>query len=254
MAGGLALRGHAAGRPFVRLLPLRAAQRADLQPTHRGHEDRLRRLAGRPPAGRARATRTSPSATSRRSPSVHDLLVVEPTHPDEVAPILDLLLDEHTGSGYVRLTSPPVELGFPWPGDGAADRGRVGAAPGYRRHPGRSRPDRPARAVGGRDRAGARGISAGVVAMPWANRVDASWWRVSSTRRRTWWSSTTTSPAGGLGCTCSPRPRSPAGAAAAPTWRSARCRSRGSNDEVLRQHGLDAASLVAAVQQALEAR
>ena len=46
-------RGPPAGRPLVRLLPLDAAERADLQQRDRGLEGHLRRLARRPRPGRA---------------------------------------------------------------------------------------------------------------------------------------------------------------------------------------------------------
>jgi transketolase len=51
-AGAMALAGLPAGRPLVRLLPLDAAERADLQQRDRGHEGDLRRLAGRARPGR----------------------------------------------------------------------------------------------------------------------------------------------------------------------------------------------------------
>ncbi len=46
-AGALALGGHAARRALVRVLPHAARQRADLQQRHRGHEGHLRRLPRR---------------------------------------------------------------------------------------------------------------------------------------------------------------------------------------------------------------
>ena len=69
---GLAGRGDGArrapaGRPLLRLLPLHAPERADLQQRDRGDEGHLRRLARRPRARAAPATRTSRCATSRRS-------------------------------------------------------------------------------------------------------------------------------------------------------------------------------------------
>ena len=53
-AGAMALAGPAAGLPLVRVLPLDAPERADLQQRHGGDEGRLRGLAGGARAGRAR--------------------------------------------------------------------------------------------------------------------------------------------------------------------------------------------------------
>ena len=57
----------AARRQLVRLLPRLARERADLQPGERADEGRVRPPLRRAHPGRARASRTSPSATSRSS-------------------------------------------------------------------------------------------------------------------------------------------------------------------------------------------
>ena len=66
-AGGMALARPAAGRALVRLLPVDARQRADLQQRDRAHEDHLHGDARRRRARQVPATRISRCATSRRS-------------------------------------------------------------------------------------------------------------------------------------------------------------------------------------------
>jgi transketolase len=90
--------------------------------------------------------------------------------------------------------------------------------------------------------------------MPWANRVDADWWRGVLDAAPHLVVVENHVPAGGLGS-------HQLSHTALSGWsgRSTHVAVRevpksGSNDEVLRRHGLDTASLVAAVQQALEAR
>jgi transketolase len=115
-AGGLALRGM---RPVVHSFASFLSGRPHEQVLTNSTEGTkilyVGSLAGIVPGGPGHSHQAVTDVASFGM--VHDLVVVEPTHPDEVAPVLDLLLDVHTGSGYVRLTSPPVELGFPWPGE-----------------------------------------------------------------------------------------------------------------------------------------
>lgn len=252
-AGGLALRGM---RPIVHSFATFLSGRPHEQVLTNSTEGTkilyVGSLAGIVPGGPGHSHQAVTDVASFAV--VHDLLVVEPTHPDEVAPILDLLLDEHAGSGYVRLTSPPVELGFPWPE--AAPRIGVGTV---------LRPGTDVTLVGAgpvvlrelwaaTDQLAARGLSAAVVAMPWANVLDGNWWRgildgaphVVITENHL--------PAGGMGSYLLAQTALSGWAGRCTHLAVREIPASGTNDEVLRRHGLDAASLVDAVLRALELR
>ena len=66
-AGAMALAGLLPAVPLVRLLPLHAPERADLQQRDRGDEGDLRRARSPASCPAGPATRTSPCATSPRS-------------------------------------------------------------------------------------------------------------------------------------------------------------------------------------------
>ena len=145
-------------------------------------------MSGRSPASclAAPGTPTRPSPTSPRSSVVHGLLVVEPTHPDEVGPFSTCCWTITPGSAYVRLTTPPVELGFSWPcaprtGSGSGtvlrpgtDVTLVGAGPIVLRE-----------MWSAAELLRASGLSVGIVAMPWVNAVDDRWWAGVLEPRRT---------------------------------------------------------------------
>ena len=152
-----------AGRPLVRLLPVDAAERADLQQRDRGHEDHLRGLAGRARTGRSRP-----------------LAPVRPRHlrarrrPGHVA---DRAVHGGRARGGARLGGAPrARVGLPAPrersvgarfrpagGRRGRPRARHGAPPGRGRAlrrrgagDGRGRLARSRPARGGRDRSGPR--------------------------------------------------------------------------------------------------
>lgn len=174
------------------------------------------------------------------------LTAVEPSHQDEVAPLLDVCLHELSDSIYLRMTSVPVDVPFPWPA-------------GYRPVPG----------IGVRLREGLDGVVFGygpvllsqaylaadvlhrdhgielqVDAMPWLNRVDSSWISQETAGKRLIVTMDNHYLRGGQGDLIL--------AAIAGNGSSARILQRGvtavpacgTNEEVLRFHRLDAASLV----------
>jgi transketolase len=185
---------------------------------------------------------------------VHGLLAVEPSHPDEVGPLLDLLLDVHPGSAYIRLTSPPVELGFSWPattyriGAGTVVRAGtdvilVGAGPVMLRE-----------MWSAAELLRASGLSVGVVAMPWANALDDHWWVEVLDSAPIVVIVENHAPLGGLGAHLLAH-------TALTGWRGQLARiavdgipASGANDEVLSRHGLDAASIAATVRAELALR
>ena len=133
----MALAGHAAGRPLVRLLPLDPAQRADLQQRHRA-DARSSTSARSPGCCRAaRATPTSRSGTSRRSAAYPVSSPWSPACEAEVALAVDCCVAGHPESCYLRLVSIPCQIPFELPagyrlqeGRGSsADRGRLDVSP-----------------------------------------------------------------------------------------------------------------------------
>lgn len=107
---------------------------------------------------------------------VPDLVMVEPSTADEVAPLLDWAVSEHPFSSYLRLVSIPFEPRYelpasyrPQPGRGVELReGGDVAIIGYG-------PVMLNVAIEAADILAARGIAARVINLPWLNLVDAEW-------------------------------------------------------------------------------
>jgi transketolase len=245
-AGGLALRGlRPVVHSFASFLSGRPHEQVLTNSTEGTKIVYVGSLAGIVPGGPGHSHQAVTDVASFAA--VHGLVVVEPGHPDQVAPMLDLLLDDHPGSAYVRLTSPPVELGFPWPDEkpriGVGTRLRqgtdvtlVGSGPVVLRE-----------AWAAADLLNAHGMSAGVVAMPWANRLDETWWRQILDAAPYLVVVENHLPAGGLGAHLLART-----ALAGWTGRIGHIAvvdvpRSGANDEILRAHGLDGPSIAASV-------
>jgi transketolase len=245
-AGGLALRGlRPVVHSFASFLSGRPHEQVLTNSTEGTKILYVGSLAGIVPGGPGHSHQAVTDVASFAA--VHGLAVVEPGHPDEVAPMLDLLLDDHPGSAYVRLTSPPIELGFAWPDEkpriGVGTRLRqgtdvtlVGAGPVVLRE-----------AWAAADLLDAQGMSAGVVAMPWANRLDETWWREILDAAPYLVVVENHLPAGGLGAHLLTR-------TALAGWSGRICHlavadvpRSGANDEILRAHGLDGPSIAASV-------
>lgn len=252
-AGGLALRGiRPVVHSFASFLSGRPHEQVLTNSTEGTKIVYVGSLAGIIPGGPGHSHQAVTDVASFAA--VHGLLVVEPTHPDEVAPILDLVLDEHEGSAYIRFTTPPVELGFTWPEEeprigvgtwlrSGSDVTLLGAGPFVLR-------ELWATAV----ELERRGLSAGVLAMPWANTLDEKWWQGVLTRAAHLVIVENHVPAGGMGAHLLAR-TALAGWAGRCTHVAVRqVPASGTNEEVLRFHGLDSASLVEAVEQVRSAR
>ena len=108
---------------------------------------------------------------------VHDLVVIEPGHPDEVAPLLTWAVDDNTGSTYLRLTTPPVPVPpFPWPSaDPVVGRG-TWLRRGEHATLVAAGPVMVGQCWSAVEALAEEGLNVGVVAMPWLNRLDESWW------------------------------------------------------------------------------
>ena len=176
-AGGDGARRPAARRPLVRLLPLHAAERADLQQRDRGDEGHLRRLARRPRARRprplapvgARHLRSrrgaGDGAASSRSPSTRSRRrcdwAVRERRRARVHPAR-----QRAVGARLRATR----------GRGARARARHGPARGRRLALRRGGPG-DGRAGPGRPRTSLveDGVEAGVVSLPWLRGIDGAW-------------------------------------------------------------------------------
>jgi len=245
-AGGLALRGM---RPvvhsFASFLSGRPHEQVLTNSTEGTRILYVGSLAGIVPGGPGHSHQAVTDIASFAA--VHGLLVVEPGHPDEIAPMLDLLLDEHPGSAYVRLTSPPVELGFDWP----AFAPRIGIGTILRRGDDvtivGSGPIVLRECWSAADLLAQRGVSAGVIAHPWANTLDDDWWGdvLSSTRHLVVVDNH--APAGGLGANLLVRTALAGWGGNATHIAVDGVPVCGSNDEVLGHHGLDAAGIAARI-------
>ncbi|MDX9860489.1 MAG: transketolase C-terminal domain-containing protein [Rhodospirillales bacterium] len=108
--------------------------------------------------------------------AVPNLVVVEPSCPQEVAPLLDWCVNRHEGPSFLRMISIPYMLPYGLPADyeirkgrGATLReGRDVAIIGYGMVT-------LAESVKAAERLKADGVSVKVVNLPWLNRVDADW-------------------------------------------------------------------------------
>jgi transketolase len=246
-AGGLALRGLIpVVHSFASFLSGRPHEQVLTNSTESTKVIYVGSLAGIVPGGPGHSHQAVTDLASFGA--VHGLLTVEPGHPDEVAPLLDLLLDEHDGSGYVRLTTPPVELGFDWPegsppqvGVGTVLRSGtdvtlVGSGPVVLREAWRAA-----------DLLQAQGVSAGVIAMPWANADDTDWWEQVLAASGHLVVIENHGPAGGLGAHLLRHTALRGWGGLADHIAVRGVPACGTNDEVLQHHGLNAAAIAAAV-------
>lgn len=241
MAGGLALRGAV---PFVHsfasFLSGRPHEQVIVNSTEHTQIVYVGSLAGIVPGGPGHSHQAVTDVASFAV--AHDMLVVEPAHPAQVDALLRLVLSEHRGPVYVRLTSPPIELPE-WPQEAPAigtgtvlhrgtDATVVAAGPVLLRE-----------ALGARALLAEAGIDAGVVSTPWHNRLDEAWWSQVLESAPLLVTLENHTAAGGLGQFLLAR-------TALVGW-PGRCMQvsvegvpqSGTNDEVLRAHRLDAESL-----------
>jgi transketolase len=108
--------------------------------------------------------------------SIPDFVMVEPAHPDEVAPLLDWCLHQHAGSSYLRLVSIPFAARHACPANWKPTLGQ-----GYIVKPAGDVVLVSAGLVGvsiavsAVELLSAQGISAGVINLPFLNTIDGAW-------------------------------------------------------------------------------
>jgi transketolase len=189
--------------------------------------------------------------------AIPGMLMAEPCCSAEVAPLLDSLLDDYGGSGYLRLVSIPCDIPYALPRDYRAVQGE-----GVELRPGKDgviigygpvllpQAWDAADLLQGRD-----GLDFGIVNLPWLNRVDPEWLRKTIGRRRAVFTLDNHLVAGGQGRMIAAAVAT-LGLEVPPLVQCfgltdfPQC---GRNDEVLRAHRLDAESLAQRMHEVLEA-
>jgi transketolase len=175
-AGGMALRGLLpVVHSFACFLTARANEQIYNNATERTRIIYVGSLAGVLPGGPGHSHQAVRDIAALGG--VPGLQMLEPCHERELAAAVDYFVRRAPGSGYLRLTSIPVEIPFALP-------------PDYRLEPGRGtvlRPGRDGIAIGYGPvllaeafRAAERlsrdgGRSVAVVDLPWLNQIDARW-------------------------------------------------------------------------------
>ena len=247
-AGGMALRGLLpVVHSFACFLSARPNEQIYNNATERTRIVYVASLAGVVPGGPGHSHQAVRDISALAG--VPGLVMAEPSCEAEVAPLLDWALNAHEASSYLRLCSlpvtPPYDLprGYrPTPGRGATlVDGDDLVILGYGPVPLSSAVE--AAETIRRD----HGLSAKVLNLPWLNLVDADWLAEAVAGARAVVSLDNHYLVGGQGdriaAALAERPGSPPlvriGLTDVPVC--------GSNDEVLRAHGLDAAGIVDAV-------
>lgn len=241
-AGGLALRGRL---PFVHSFASFLSGRPHEQVVVNSSESTqiiyVGSLAGVVPGGPGHSHQAVTDVASFAA--AHNLIVVEPAHPDQVAVLIDRCLADHPGPVYLRLTTPPTALP-PWPRDDAEPIGV-----GTRLRQGSEATLVVAGAVllgealAATEQLAGDGLEIGVVSMPWHNRVENDWWQEVLASAPLLVTVENHVPAGAMGQFLLAR-------TALLGW-SGRCAQVavdgvpycGTNDEVLQAHRLDSSSL-----------
>jgi transketolase len=246
-AGGLALAGRLPiVHSFACFLSTRPNEQIYNNATERTKVIYVGSLAGLVPGGPGHSHQSVRDIAALSG--VPGLVLVEPGAPAEVEPLLRWCVTEHRLSAYMRLVSIPVEFAFTLPADHAPTLGR-----GVVIHPGTDGvlfaygPVMLNEGVKAARLLAERNLSLAVVNLPWLNRVDHAWLREIAGNRRSIFTLDNHYVEGGQGVMIA--------AACAQLGLGARVRCfgvedipvSGTNDEVLRFHRLDAASLAEAM-------
>ncbi len=251
-AGGLALSGclpivHS----FACFLSARPNEQIYNNATERTKVIYVGSLAGLLPGGPGHSHQAVRDIASLSG--VPGMVMVEPSSPEEVAPLLRWCAFDHDRSAYMRLVSIPFEPAFKLPAD-------------YRPEPGRGVSVRAGKdamlisygplmlnqAMQAAELLAGMGIALEVINLPWLNRVDAGWLDEAIGGRSHVFTLDNHYVEGGQGRMVA--------AAVASLGRGTRVQCfgvesvpvSGANDEVLRHHGLDAQSLAEAMAAALQ--
>jgi transketolase len=253
-AGGLALRGALpVVHSFASFLSGRPHEQVLVNSTEGRRIVYVGSLAGVIPGGPGHSHQAVTDVASFAM--VHDLVVIEPGHPDEVRPLLTWAFDDNPGSTYLRLTSPPVAAPpISWPLiDPVVGRG-TWLRRGEHLTLVAAGPVMVGQCWSAAEKLAEEQVHVGVVAMPWLNRLDEAWWVDDVLASAPALVTAENHVArGGMGQFLLAQ-------TALSAWRGRtgqvavtgipRC---GSNDAVLQAHGLDAAAIVDAVRRTASA-
>lgn len=250
-AGGLALRGLLpVAHSFACFLTTRPNEQIYNNATERTKVVYVGSLAGLVPGGPGhshQSVRDIPLLAS-----IPDLVCIEPGSEEQVRAALAWCLARSSGSSYLRLCSVAVELPFPPNAELVPGRGTVireGADAVIFAYG----PVMLSQAWQAAERLTGDGISLAVIDLPWLNRIDATWLSAVAGRFPAIFTLDDHYVIGGQGERLAALLAADAGArAVGVTHFGVRdipvC---GTNDEVLRHHGLDAASLAGAIRRSL---
>jgi transketolase len=246
-AGGLALTGRLPiVHSFACFLSTRPNEQIYNNATERTKVVYVGSLAGLLPGGPGHSHQSVRDIAALSG--VPGLVLVEPATPAEVEPLLRWCVSEHRLSAYLRLVSIPVEFEFTLPDAYSPTLGQ-----GRVVHPGEDGvvfaygPVMLNEGVKAARLLTARNLSLQVVNLPWLNRIDPAWLRQVAGGRRTIFTLDNHYVEGGQGAMIA------AACARLSLGAQVRCFGvedipvSGTNDEVLRFHGLDAASLAEAM-------
>jgi transketolase len=252
-AGALALSGHLPiACSFACFLTTRPFEQIINNASEETHVLYVGALAGLIPAGPGHSHQAVTDVAAMST--VLGMVVAEPFHPAQVAPVVEYLAHGHDGPAYLRLCSVPLpfeeipEVPAPSVGVGVTLRDGndltilVTSAPLV------------LEALRAADALASEGVSARVVATPWLNRIDPDWLRASILPERPLLVIENHNPAGAFGAAVATALM--AHGLSVP-WDHLAVEGKqacGTNAEALAFHGLDASSIVARAQSLLTAR
>jgi len=254
VAGGMALRGALpVVHSFACFLSARPNEQIYNNATERTRVIYVGSLAGVVPGGPGHSHQAVRDIAALGG--VPGLVMLEPSCEEEVPLVLDFCLEQHVQSSYIRLVSLPWSVPYRLPDDyrlspgvgiellAGTDAVAIGAGPVVLS----------SACEAARQLHDDHGISLAVVNLPWLNRIDAAWLGALASRFPHVFAVDNHYLEGGQGeRICSALLEQPPG----PMPRVHRLGVRdipvcGTNVEVLRAHGLDAASIAQAVRTAL---
>jgi transketolase len=184
MAGGLALAGMLPlVHSFSCFLSTRPNEQIYNNATERTKIIYVGGLSGLLPAGPGHSHQSVREISAIGG--IPNLVMVAPSSPAEVGPLLEWCIDKHDGPAFLRLVSLPTVIDFEFPA-------------GYRPEPGTgvtltegedaslitAGPTMLSQAVAASHALADRGIGLSVVNLPWLNRVDAAWLLAAVAGRR----------------------------------------------------------------------
>jgi transketolase len=250
-AGGLALSGRVPiVHSFACFLSTRPNEQIYNNATERTKVVYVGSLAGLLPGGPGHSHQCIRDIAALAG--IPGMVMVEPATPAEVEPLLRWCVEEHKLSSYIRLVSVPVELAFSPSADFKAVPGQ-----GVTVHPGGDAilfsygPVMLNEAVMAAQALARRGTAIEVVNLPWLNRIDSGWLKQVARGKRAIFTLDNHYTDGGQGRMIAAAVAGLGIGSPVHSFGVNDVPVSGTNDEVLRHHRLDAASLADSIAGAL---